>query len=338
MGKNKQHKGKNSKFWYFVLSHLALTVPRCILKIRYRHLEKIYRDTDKWPEIVERTGYYCRMTASAGGDTRSWGEMMNSIGSERIRSPKVYYLDSLKYGRCFSPRLLWHIAPGDVDYVPQVPSLCKSRPIGSDSPNATLMKLNHVRHFIFVNDSMEWKDKMDKVIFRGAIGQKCEGKLKENRFRFMQMYFGHDMVDAGEVSDGAPFAKPEWATGKLSIYDHLKYKFVMALEGNDVASNLKWVMSSNSIAVMPKPRFETWFMEGMLVPDYHYIQIADDFHDLEEKLNFYIQHPDLSMEIIRHAHEWVDKFRDRRKEDLISYLVLKKYLESVCLTVNENSA
>ena len=62
----------------------------------------------------------------------------------------------------------------------------------------------------------------------------------------------------------------------------------MALEGIDVASNLKWVMSSNSIAVMPRPTCETWFMEGTLIPDYHYIEIKPDFSDLEERLNQYI--------------------------------------------------
>ena len=56
---------------------------------------------------------------------------------------------------------------------------------------------------------------------------------------------------------GGAFLRP-----KLSILEQLEYKFVLCLEGNDVATNLKWVMSSNSLAVMPKPRYETWFMEG----------------------------------------------------------------------------
>lgn len=58
-----------------------------------------------------------------------------------------------------------------------------------------------------------------------------------------------------------------------TIREHLDYKFIMAIEGNDVASNLKWVMSSNSLAVMPRPTCETWFMEGTLIPDYHYIEV-----------------------------------------------------------------
>ena len=111
------------------------------------------------------------------------------------------------------------------------------------------------------------------------------------------------------------------------INEHLDYKFIMALEGIDVASNLKWVMSSNSIAVMPRPTCETWFMEGTLIPNYHYIEIKPDFSDLEERLNYYIEHVDESLEIIRHAHEYVSQFKDKRRENLISLLVLDKYFK-----------
>ena len=41
-------------------------------------------------------------------------------------------------------------------------------------------------------------------------------------------------------------------------------------------------MSSNSVAVMPKPKYESWFMEGKLIPDYHYVLIKDDYSDFEE--------------------------------------------------------
>ena len=86
--------------------------------------------------------------------------------------------------------------------------------------------------------------------------------------------------------------KEEWIKGHISEYDHLGYKFIMCLEGNDVATNLKWVMSSNSLAVMPKPVYETWYMEGRLIPNYHYVEIKPDYSDLEERIQYYIDHPD----------------------------------------------
>jgi hypothetical protein len=112
---------------------------------------------------------------------------------------------------------------------------------------------------------------------------------------------------------------------KKTIREHLEYKFIMALEGNDVASNLKWVMSSNSIAVMTRPTCETWFMEGTLKAGYHYIEVREDFADLPEKLAYYIAHPAEAKAIIEHAHAYVSQFMDREREDLIQLLVMQRY-------------
>jgi hypothetical protein len=102
----------------------------------------------------------------------------------------------------------------------------------------------------------------------------------------------------------------------------------MALEGNDVASNLKWVMSSNSIAVMPRPTCETWFMEGKLIPNYHYIEIREDYADLVERITYYEAHPEEAKQIVQHAHEWCSQFQDKDREDMISVLVLQKYFKA----------
>jgi spore maturation protein CgeB len=68
-------------------------------------------------------------------------------------------------------------------------------------------------------------------------------------------------------------------------------------------------------------------MEGTLKPNYHYIEVNDDFSNLEERLQYYIDHPDEAEAIIQHAHEYVDQFKDEEREKLISLLVLKKYFE-----------
>ena len=42
-------------------------------------------------------------------------------------------------------------------------------------------------------------------------------------------------------------------------------------------------MSSNSLCFMPKPKYETWFMEGKLIPNHHYVLIEDDYSNLLEQ-------------------------------------------------------
>lgn len=137
-------------------------------------------------------------------------------------------------------------------------------------------------------------------------------------------FFGHPLVDCGNTAEKSDLPK-EWSAPLITLYDHLKYKFVISLEGTDVASNLKWVMSSNSVAVMPRPKYESWFMEGRLQPGVHYIEIKDDYSDLEDKIQYYSTHVEEAEAIIRNAHAFVEQFRDKEREELISILVLEKY-------------
>ena len=69
-------------------------------------------------------------------------------------------------------------------------------------------------------------------------------------------------------------------------------------------------------------------MEGTLIPGYHYVEVKPDLSDIEEKMDYYTSHPDEAEAIIRHAHEYVDQFRDRRREEIISLLVLEKYFDA----------
>ena len=235
---------------------------------------------------------------------------------------KTYYLDAMAYARYFNPQLKWKLLHGDITYVPELPTILKSRPLGDNTQNSVLLNLDKVRHFLFVNDQKPWREKKHIAIFRGDLGI-----LKENRNIFMRQFANGQskLVDAASTNRWEKH--PEWQQEKLTIGEHLDYQFIMSLEGNDVASNLKWVMSSNSIAVTPKLTCETWFMEGTLKANYHYIEVKDDFSDLEERLTYYIEHPEEAEAIIQHAHEYVAQFQDQVRERLISLLVLQKYFD-----------
>ncbi|EPS5646064.1 glycosyl transferase family 90 [Campylobacter coli] len=105
----------------------------------------------------------------------------------------------------------------------------------------------------------------------------------------------------------------------LSKKEQMKYKFIISLEGNDVASNLKWEMNSNSLVLAPKITCETWFMEGTLKPNYHFALIDND------NFEHFINHPKDALEIINNAHQYIKKFLDKKKEFHIGILVLTKY-------------
>lgn len=306
--------GKNPKWKYYLMSAIREAWPKGRLR---KNLQRLLDEAERRPDfeyLTQRRDYYCRLT-----EKRPLGPEAVPISALKVQKPKVYYHDTLRYTRWFDPNLKLQLLAGDIVHVPDTPCLVKSRPLADDLACSTLMKLDRVRHFIFVNDRLSWSEKRPMAIFRGKVGG------KEARRLFMQHWFGHPLVDAGDV--GRNPDKPEWKSRKLTLFEQLQFKFIMAIEGNDVASNLKWIMSSNSIAVMPKPTCETWFMEGKLKPGYHYIEVKPDFSDLEEKINYYLEHPEEAEAIISHAHEWVEQFRDEKREDLISLMVLRKYLD-----------
>jgi hypothetical protein len=76
---------------------------------------------------------------------------------------------------------------------------------------------------------------------------------------------------------------------------------------------------------MPKPKYESWFMEGKLQKGVHYIEVKDDFSDAEEKIIYYINNPDKCLRIIKNAHNFVNQFKNKERERLIQLLVLRHY-------------
>ena len=270
-------------------------------------------------EIEERVAYYNRMP-----ECRT-SEEWTAIRSFRYPFGKkekfsMYFFDLYSNIRFFSPHSRFRYEFGDVTREPSVPAFVKSRPIGGATSNAVLLKLNRVRHFHFIRDSRNFREKKDMLVSRNVVRQPHRRKL-------LEMYYGHPLCDIGQINTDTAREHPEWVKGYLTLEEQLQYKFICCIEGNDVASNLKWVMSSNSVPVMPRPRYETWFMEGKLVPGYHYIEIKPDYSDLIEKIEYYISHLDEAELIIEHAHEYIRRFKNKKVERAISLLVIQKYLQ-----------
>ncbi|MDO4801879.1 MAG: glycosyl transferase family 90 [Prevotellaceae bacterium] len=310
------HSGKNSNLKFYILGYLRRMVPQAwYLKKISSKLSDISR-RDDLEYIRDRVEYYNKLLG-----TTLLPNDVETLKDFDAKHQSAYYIDLYRTSRWFPKQLKCSFIPGDVVDIPEIPSVVKSRPILPGNDNSVILKLDSARHFVFLKDKINYHDKQNKIIFRGQA-------YNDHRRKFMEMYFNHPMVDAG-VPEKHHYAELpiEWKKAPMTLYDHLKYKFIMAIEGKDVASNLKWVMSSNSVAVMPEPKFETWFMEGRLIPDYHYIRIKSDYSDLEERINYYIEHEDEVLQIIEHAHEYVKQFFDTDREKIIEILTLQKYFQ-----------
>ena len=94
------------------------------------------------------------------------------------------------------------------------------------------------------------------------------------------------------------------------MWEMMAYRYIVSVEGNDVATNLKWAMASNSVVMMPRPRVETFFAEGSLKEYVHYVPIKDDCSDLVDQVLWCESRFDKCKSIAEAATLYAKKFRD----------------------------
>lgn len=227
----------------------------------------------------------------------------------------MYYYDLKEFTRYFDPDLLIDLQFGDIIRVPEVPSIVKARPIAGDNKNAILFKLNKFRHFHMPADDVAFADKLPVAVWRGELN---------NPIRTLLLQAARDLPFC-DVGTPKSTAAPEYRKPYLNIDQQRRYRYVISLEGNDVATNLKWIMSSNSLCLMPRPTYETWFGESELVADVHYVPLEPDFADLAERVQHFERHPAEAQRIVAAANAYCRQFADERAEQAISLLVLYKY-------------
>ena len=319
-------KYKNIKSFYYLRHFLAALVPRIFYRLRLQsELKRIkYYDEDY---IFSRLNYYNkkenRFTVSENSTTnknfRRWqlGKIKENIikKNKEVIKQTTYFFDLYKLFSFFDNKKKLDFIFGDITKVQKIPTIVKSRPI-INSDDSIILNLNKVRHFHFINDHKKFIDKKNKAVWRGY------GENSKARQYFLKNYHHISMFNIGQTG---PVLDAPWVKNFMPISKQLDYKFIFCIEGVDTATSIKWVMSSNSVCVMPKPKYETWFMEGALQPDVHYIEISDDFSNAEQKIKYFIEHPNKVLKIIENAQAHVEQFKHAKREKLISLMVLDKY-------------
>lgn len=307
------------KLGYYSGNAVRSLVPRAYWQRQCELLMAAYEaeTPERKLEIDGRVAYYNRMaepftlssTAEYAGDFTFAGKS------------SAYCFDFRNLIQCFPRNRKVDYQFGDVTQIPNEPRFVKSRPIRRDRSNrhSILLKLNSVRHYQFVKDATPFRQKTPIAVWRGKSN-------RQHRIEFANRFINHPLCDIGCTQHKESEAQP-YHKDFMSIEEQLRYQFVVSVEGIDVATNLKWIMASNSLCLMRRPRFETWFMEGALVPGYHYVELADDHSDLPEKVRYFQNHPEQAEAIIANANRYVEKFFDQQMEQTIALLVIQKYLQ-----------
>ena len=303
-----------SRLAYFTSSFGFYFMPDAISRLYYNRRPEKFSPAQR-QEIEERAHYYVKLPHDAPKEFTLLNSEFRFPFKEKHRHT-TYFFDIYPFLRQVPDNLKFNYYNEDIDTETPLPTFVKSRPVTSGVTNSALCRMDSIRHFRFIKDSRPFRSKDDIVVMRNVV-------VHKPRVSFLERWIDAPGTDVGQINTDN--GHPEWVRPRLSIEDQLSHKFIMCIRGNDVATNLKWVMSSNSVAVMPAPDVESWYMEGLLIPDYHYIEVKPDYSDLMDKLEWYKSHPEDAEEIIRNAHKWTDRFRNRKIEFAVMDEVVKQY-------------
>ena len=222
-----------------------------------------------------------------------------------------------------------------------VPTLVKSRQI--DNPGESIiMNMNFARHFgnIFNVDENDipYSEKTEVLVWRGVdTGYGFGNNIPyrdTSRETMLTKFYQHDnlMIDIGLSKIEREDKKAKYGhfiKNTMDLWQLLKYKFLLSVEGNDVATNLKWILYSNSVPFCTPFTIQSWILEDQLVPYIHFIPIRSDFEDLEEKIEWAIKNPRQCEDIAHEGRKYISQFLDMKKERNIIETLLFRYSQRV---------
>tara|TARA_B100000424_G_scaffold204629_1_gene161697 strand:- start:2238 stop:3230 length:993 start_codon:yes stop_codon:yes gene_type:complete len=320
----KSSNAKRRKLLYYLYhTPLVYFFPSIISRLR---LKNILNNSFQEEYIQSRVRYYFKKTSNfrVSNEGKNLSELFwNQFFKNKQNSHFIDFYNLLQF---FNKKNKVDFIYSTKDYIdssiakkhPPYPTFVKSRPVGFNNQNSILLKLNQVKLFHFIKDPKKFENKKNQAVWRGDI------RNNSQREYFVKNFYRTPLFDIGQTS---PKQDVAWMKSFMSIKEQLDFKFIFCLEGKCISTNLYWAMSSNSVCVMPKPKYESWFMEGKLEDGVHYIEVKDDFSDAQEKIEFYNNNNDKCLEIIQNAQKFVKQFKNAKQERLIQLLILKQYFQ-----------
>ena len=248
-----------------------------------------------------------------------------------------HHCNMLKYIR--DEELTFNLNPYDLNVGCDEPTFAKSRPI--HDPKKTVLlpleKLYYPNHFLdMINNDILFENKRKSCVWRGHSSGHCFDKNRNNlfasRLELVEKYYDDEKYNIGfsfvdqltKEEEVERNMKPK-IKGNISIKDQLEYMFIISVEGNDFATNLSWIMLSNSVPLMPKPMIETWKLESNLIEYVHYVPLKNDFSDLDSQMEWCLNNIDKCKEISFMSKLYVLHFFDNMKESDIIKQVISVY-------------
>jgi hypothetical protein len=245
----------------------------------------------------------------------------------RIHPGTEYPIDVIRYLSHVKNNTLY-IQCGDSAFGGEKwPVMVKVRDTHKNS-SGVIVNFESIRHLGGMFDVADppWDEKRNESVWRGA-----DTGWNGERLEFVKKYGNtHNVGFSNFVQDALKsphLYSRDMRKPKISISELKKFKYLPVIDGNDKSSSLGWIMASNSVPIMPKPRFHTWVCEPWMKPGVHYVEVKRDWSDFDEKLEWCRQNDSECKKIADNGTIFMMQFMNQTQENYI-----EKQLSKFCAT------
>ena len=224
-----------------------------------------------------------------------------------------------------------------------------------DQNNPIVWRMESLRHMgmnhIVERSDVPWEQKTDRAIFRGRLTGfnrsedlyaeevlvKTNYSIHEACMRFQRCALAYHTYNSSLADVGITHGWKQLETfegnknfmkNSLDVAAMLRYKMIISVEGNDVASGLKWGLLSNSVILMAPPAKSTFVMEHLLEAWVHYVPLHEDMTNVEERVRWVLNHQDQAQLIAQRATTFMRDLIDYPQEEAaVMDLVAQRYVD-----------
>jgi len=197
------------------------------------------------------------------------------------------------------------------------PVMVKVRDTRNNS-NGVVVNFESTRHIgaSFEYPDPPWGSKVNECVWRGV-----DTGWNGDRLQFVRKYGStHNVGFSQFVQDAIESPNlycQEMKKPKLTIPNMKMYKYLPVIDGNDKSSSLGWIMASNSVPVMPRPRFHSWVCEPWMEAGVHYVEVKADWSDFADRLEWCKAHDDECKKIAENGKIFMMQFMNQTQETYI---------------------
>jgi hypothetical protein len=191
-------------------------------------------------------------------------------------------------------------------------------------------------------DNIDFKDKINKIIFGGSTTGDINIKLNErintciwsniNSWAIKNTYFKITNIVQIPKDKLYIYTKKyklnieSILSNNISIEQQLKYKYILSIDGNTWAWDRPiWIMSSNSLFFKYNSNNIGWYYD-FLKEDVHYVAVNTG--NMEKKYNFFENNTNQALDIINNSKKFV---KDYCSEEAWTF-----YLKSLLEEISDN--